>query len=247
MNADHSQPIILSFDGNIGSGKSSIIKYFQDNFKSFCDKIGENLKICFLEEPVATWETIIDQYDGKNIIQKYYENNERYSFAFQMMAYISRLSQFRKALKGNYDIIITERSMYTDRNVFAKMLHDSLKMSDIEFTIYNKWFNEFTDCTNNIKHIYVRTTPEICEQRILKRDRKGEKNIYPAYLANCHLYHDAWLNKKSNNILIVDGTININTCEQKNMVYDMLMEKVYNFMLNRHTQTIQPTENYLCY
>ena len=30
--AQTKQPIIISFDGNIGSGKSSIVKYFQKKF-----------------------------------------------------------------------------------------------------------------------------------------------------------------------------------------------------------------------
>ena len=49
-----------------------------------------------------------------------------------MMAYISRLKSLRVALKNDYDIIITERSVMTDRNVFAKMLFDSHKLSKIE-------------------------------------------------------------------------------------------------------------------
>ena len=38
-----------------------------------------------------------------------------------MMAYISRLSLFRKALEEDYDVIISERSIFTDKNVFAQM------------------------------------------------------------------------------------------------------------------------------
>ena len=66
--AQTKQPIIISFDGNIGSGKSSIVKYFQKNFEKFCNLKTHHYKICFLEEPVHIWESIIDSNDGKNVI-----------------------------------------------------------------------------------------------------------------------------------------------------------------------------------
>ena len=45
-----------------------------------------------------------------------------------MMAYISRLAQLKKIIKEHpWSIIITERSIFTDRNVFAKMLYDNKK------------------------------------------------------------------------------------------------------------------------
>ena len=31
------QPIIISFDGNIGSGKSSVMKYFEKHFEKYCN------------------------------------------------------------------------------------------------------------------------------------------------------------------------------------------------------------------
>ena len=31
-------PIVISFDGNIGSGKSSIVRYFEKNFEKFAIK-----------------------------------------------------------------------------------------------------------------------------------------------------------------------------------------------------------------
>ena len=226
--------IIISFDGNIGSGKSSIIRYFEKQFPKFCNLKTYHYNICFLQEPVNTWESFIDPITNKNIIEKFYENNERYSFAFQMMAYISRLSLLKKALNENYDIIFTERSIFTDKNVFAQMLYDSKKMDNIEHQIYTKWFNEFSDIIENIKTVYIRTTPEICEKRVLKRARTGE-NIPLEYLKDCHYYHDIWLNNPENiesgNVLIIDGNIETNTSLfVENKYYEELMEKVFKFM-----------------
>lgn len=228
-------PIIISFDGNIGSGKSSIVRYFEKNFAKFCNMKTYHYNICFLQEPVSIWESIKDE-NGKNAIEKFYENNERYSFAFQMMAYISRLSLFKEALTKNYDIIITERSMYTDKNVFAKMLYDNNKMDTIEYQIYLKWFDEFADSIKDIKTVYIRTIPEICDTRVKKRNRLGE--IIPLeYLKDCHHYHDCWLNNPDKiakkNILLINGNEETNTSQFiENNFYDEIMKKVFNFIRN---------------
>ena len=228
------KPIIISFDGNIGSGKSSAVQYFKQNFEKFCNLKTYHYKVCFLDEPVEQWEFIIDVQDGKNAIQKFYEDNEKYAFPFQMMAYISRLSLFKQALKEDYDIIFTERSMYTDKHVFAQMLYDNKKMNTIEYQIYLKWFDEFLETINNIKTVYIRTSPEICSKRVLKRARLGE-NIPLEYLKDCHHYHDRWLNDPSKiekgNVLIIDGNEETNTSVFiENKYYEELMDKVFKFM-----------------
>jgi len=228
------KPIIISFDGNIGSGKSSAVQYFKQNFEKFCNLKTYHYKVCFLDEPVEQWEFIIDIEDGKNAIQKFYEDNKKYAFPFQMMAYISRLSLFKEALKKDYDIIFTERSMFTDKNVFAQMLYDNKKMNTIEYQIYLKWFDEFLETINSIKTIYIRTSPEICEKRVLKRGRLGE-NIPLQYLKDCHHYHDKWLNEpckiEEGNVLVIDGNEETNTSLFiENKYYEELMEKVFKFM-----------------
>jgi len=229
-------PIIISFDGNIGSGKSSVIKYFQENFEKFCNLKTYHCKICFLEEPVSIWESIVDKNDGQNIIEKFYNNNEKYGFAFQMMAYISRLKLLKDALSKDYDIIITERSIFTDKNVFATMLYKDNKINEIEYQIYNKWFDEFSDCIQKMKIVYIRTTPHISEKRVLKRSRIGE-SIPLSYLQNCHYYHDIWLYSpdqiEKGIVLVIDGNEETNTSIFiNNKYYDCLMDKVFNFMTN---------------
>ena len=226
-------PIIISIDGNIGSGKSSVVRYFEKNFANYCASKDYTCKICFLQEPVSIWESICDE-SGKSIIQNFYEDNERYSFAFQMMAYISRLSLLKEALKGDYDIIITERSIYTDKYVFAKSLYDAKKMNPIEYQIYSKWFNEFSEIIKIIKMVYIRTMPEICAMRVKTRARLGE-TIPLEYLKDCHHYHEVWLNNplkmEKGLVLVINGNEETNTSQFiENTFYDEVMRKVYDFV-----------------
>jgi len=191
---------IISIEGNIGSGKSTILKYLKEYFKNT-----EN--IIFLQEPIDIWETIKDE-NGQTILSKFYENQEKYSFAFQMMAYISRLSILRNTIKENPTaIIITERCLNTDRYVFAKMLYDSKKIEEIEYQIYLKWFDEFLDTIQNSKMIYMKTNPEICYQRIAKRNRDGESNISLTYLEGCHKYHESMIQQLTYEILEINSNI----------------------------------------
>jgi len=226
-------PLIVSIDGNIGSGKSTIVTYFKAHFANYCGSKGNNCRLCFLQEPVSIWENICDEH-GKNIITHFYENNERYSFAFQMMAYISRLSLLKDALSKDYDVIITERSIYTDKNVFAKSLYDAKKLSHIEYQIYSKWFDEFSDILNKIKYVYIRTCPEICDLRVKRREREGE-TIPLEYLRDCHHYHDVWLNNptaiEQGKILVINGNIETNTSQFiDNSYYDDVTRKMYDFI-----------------
>ena len=205
-------PIILSVEGNIGSGKSTFLRELQIYLTTnnvISKSGGKPLKFCFLQEPVTIWQTIIDK-EGKNILENYYADQKKYAFSFQMMAYISRLSILRNALKEDYDVIITERSIFTDKNVFAKMLYDTDKIEEIEYNIYNMWFREFIDELPKIYFVYVKTQPEIADERVIVRARPGE-TIPLEYLKDCHKYHEDWLNSASENtsILFLDGNIDL--------------------------------------
>ena len=83
---------IVSIEGNIGSGKSTLLDNLRHYYK-------DNVRVIFLKEPVDEWEKIKDT-NGHTMLQKFYENQEKYSFSFQMMAYISRLKILRDTIKN---------------------------------------------------------------------------------------------------------------------------------------------------
>jgi len=202
--ANSTQPIIISIEGNIGSGKSTLVERLKTKYST-------DPTICFLEEPVGIWESIQDK-DGNSMIAKYYGNQKKYAFSFQMMAYISRLSLLKQALQKNYDIIITERSVYTDKEVFAKMLYNDEKIEDVEYAIYLRWFDEFLQELPPISLIYVKTDPQVAFDRVKMRSRKGEE-IPLEYLENCHAYHENWLNNEvvNQNKLVLNANHDIKT------------------------------------
>lgn len=237
---------IVSIEGNIGSGKSTLLANLKKHFK-------DNAHIIFLKEPVDEWSKIKDE-NGITILEKFYNNQEKYSFSFQMMAYISRLKLLKDTINKvkesqqrlikninqqmliNYDvqenhfelpkyIIITERSLFTDKMVFAKMLYDTEKIEYVNYQIYLNWFNTFADEFPVNKVIYVRAEPEICHQRIATRNRDGEDNIPIDYLKSCSYYHDNMLDKNLSecvckNQLILDGNNNI--YENQNILEDWI-------------------------
>ena len=186
---------IFSIEGNIGSGKSTLIELLKKS----------DLNYVFIPEPVGLWNEIKDT-DGTTILERYYQDPKGYAFSFQMMAYITRIQTIRQAIKNNPEnsVFITERSVYTDREVFAKMLYHSKKINFIEYSIYLKWFEQLND-TKLDGIIYVQTTPETCSSRIKQRSRQGENGIEPSYLENCEVYHDNWINNFKIDKLLIDG------------------------------------------
>jgi ribonuclease HI len=115
------------------------------------------------------------------------------------------------------------------------MLYDEDKIDTINYEIYNRWFNEFIGDIPDINYIYIRTTPEIAHQRVMKRGRVGE-NIPIEYLTKCHSYHEAWLRQdKSETTIVLDG------CgDNKNKDYnDILIETIENCI------NIETVDNYV--
>ena len=217
---------IVSIEGNIGSGKSTLLSNLRQYYEN-------NSNVVFLKEPVDEWEKIKDE-NGETILKKFYADQEKYSFPFQMMAYVSRIKVLRDTLKtiktdteDKNIIIITERSLYTDKMVFAKMLYDTKKIEHVNYQIYLNWFDTFSDEFPVNKVVYVQTSPDKCYQRIVKRSRTGEENIPLEYLTSCSIYHDNMLDKENQECVCLDQLIldgNVDIYENENQVNEWINE-----------------------
>lgn len=185
----YTKPLIVSIEGNIGTGKSTILYHLEQYYKQINDK-----SVIFVKEPVDEWETIKDA-EGETILAKFYKDPHKYAFAFQIMAYATRLSILRKAIRENPEckVLVCERSLEADKYIFANMLHDDGQIDDVCYQIYTKNFGEYSQDFGVDRVVYIDSEPEVCYQRIAKRSRTGEGGIALGYLEKCKRYHDAWL------------------------------------------------------
>ena len=87
--------MLFSIEGNIGAGKSTIIQHLKDHMQTVDGK-----DVVFIPEPVSEWETVVD-ITGQSMIELFYKDPSKHSFAFQMMAYISRLAIIQSTMEKN--------------------------------------------------------------------------------------------------------------------------------------------------
>ena len=179
------KPRIITVEGNIGAGKSTLVENMRKRYADRPD-------VLFLQEPVDIWTSTTQ--NGKSILELFYENQEKYSFAFQVLAYTSRMQLIEKAVETKkYSVIVMERSLEADRYIFAKMLYDEGLIEEIMYKVYLKMsdygMNKFT--ADGI--LWVHTPPDTCFSRISERGRKGEDSIPLDYLNKCDVYHKEWL------------------------------------------------------
>jgi len=194
-------PFIVSLEGNIGAGKSTLVERMRQKYegdhelaKKYFGKLVD-AKIVFMQEPVDVWTSVCDTETGESILEKFYKDPKKYSFAFQVMVYNTHLEAFRKVVRENPDcvLLICERSIDAGRHIFAEMLRDDGMIDNVSFQVYKNLFDSTAGEFPLDAVLYLDVTPEICLERVGKRAREGESSISLDYLAKCDEYYKKWL------------------------------------------------------
>ena len=224
--------MLIYIEGNIGTGKTTFINLLTSYLSRF-HEINRNAKVTL--EPVDEWMKTEDS-DGQNILQKFYGDQEKWSFAFQMNSFISRVKKvqddyFTPSKDNMEKMLFVERSIYTDRHCFAKLCYKNGKMTKLEYDIYCKWNDWLSQQFNVIPdlYIYLRCQPSINDTRVKVRARSSEENIPLEYLEALHQKHDEWLDSEKENgvpVYVIDATQNF----KEPAVMNKIFEELYDFL-----------------
>lgn len=168
--------MLISIEGNIGSGKTTLFNILE---KKLLLNDYNNKK--FMKEPIDNWLNLKDN-SNTNILELFYRDKSKWSFSFQICAFISKIKELEKYLIDS-DIIITERTVQTDRECFAKELYKDQSINEIDWELYNDLYNIMVKpayIPNGI--VYLECNPTTCLDRINKRNRVEEIGIPHDYL-----------------------------------------------------------------
>jgi len=180
---------IFTVEGNIGAGKTTFL---------------ERLRVVWPEaiivlEPVGTWMSIKES-DGSSLLDHFYADKKRWSYTFQTAAFLTRIMDTERILQclpdtERHRIILTERSVLTDRHVFAAMLHKSGDMTDMEHDLYLRWYDRYASKIPIRGILYLATNPTTSLERIALRGREAEREIPKDYLEALDSQHRLWLSE----------------------------------------------------
>jgi deoxyadenosine/deoxycytidine kinase len=73
-------------------------------------------------------------------------------------------------------IRVSERSLLSDRYIFASIMRDMNILDEAEHSIYLQFYDHLVGINQIVDLfgvIYIRCAPEICDKRIKKRSREG--------------------------------------------------------------------------
>jgi deoxyadenosine/deoxycytidine kinase len=171
----------ILLEGNIGAGKSTV---------------GATLKASglfdFVEEPVKEWKTGF----ASDMLDLFYHDMSRWAFTFQLVTMLTRKKTWEEILPlTDHSRVVLERSIFTDRYVFAPNLHRLGVINDDEWQVYCRLWNFVAD-SNDVEPdciLYLRTPADVCLERIRKRGRSEESGITLEYLCQLEILHDEWL------------------------------------------------------
>ena len=187
---------IYSIEGNIGAGKTTILKIIGKNFDD----------VTFVEEPVSQWQNL----GGDNLLEKFYKDPERWGFSFEFYSMLSKIKCLLKASESEKNIVIIERSLLSNK-IFFDISKDMNKLNDLE---YGMLINTYNFCMQNIYPmlngiIYLNTPVDLCVQRIIQRNRGEEVNVDKNYLLMLKDKFDELSNYSTIPTLVIDGNFDL--------------------------------------
>ncbi|XP_075882080.1 deoxycytidine kinase 2-like isoform X2 [Nelusetta ayraudi] len=197
----------VSIEGNIAVGKSTLARILQ----SACPDWE------VVAEPLSKWQNI-ETTSSKgsdsqpaatisNLLQMMYQDPQRWSYTFQTYSCMSRLrTQLLPPPDHLLDsdgtpVQVYERSVYSDRYVFALNLFELDSINSTEWAIYQDWHSLLVEHFGRLVElegiVYLRAPPELCMQRLQHRGRSEELGVELDYLDKLHNQHEKWLVERS--------------------------------------------------
>ena len=198
----------IAIAGNIGAGKTTLTQ-----------KLSKDLNI----------KPIFESVDDNPYLELFYSDMSRWSFNLQIFFLHKRFSN-QLDLINSKQSFVQDRSIYEDKEIFAKNLNDMKLMSDIDWDTYCNLFNDmiqFIDRPDLI--IYLKASTNTLISRIKNRKRDFENDISPEYIHSLNIYYDKWISKiKDEKVLIVDSdNFNIFKDHEKyNNIKKLVLSKV---------------------
>jgi deoxyadenosine/deoxycytidine kinase len=206
-------------EGNIGVGKSTFLKLLHMHCTD----------ITVIQEPLSNWAS---QSYGQSLLEDFYKDPKRWAYTIETLAMITRVKDHLAIQARNIQSCIMERSVYSGHYCFAQNDYSNGFLTPLEWEVYSRWvdFLVHKNCKAPQGFVYLRACPEICFERIKRRNRKGEEAMTLEYVAQIGKWHEKFLIDKEGlathlkkiPVLVIDANYDLLT--NKELLFDCIAQ-----------------------
>ena len=149
----------LAIEGNIGAGKSTLVKMIAKDFNA---------------------KMILERFADNPFLPKFYEDQGRYAFPLEMSFLADRYQQFTDDT-SQFDLF--KNFMISDYDIYKSLIFAKITLQKEEFALYKKVFNfMYKEVKKPDIYLYLYQNTDRLLANIKKRGREFEQNISADYL-----------------------------------------------------------------
>ena len=206
---------IIAVEGTIGAGKTTFLKNLSNELKN------SGIKHGLLCEPVSEWRSFGPSQ--QNLLREMYHDPKAYSFDFQLVALLTKCEQ---VANQSEKILLIERTIGSQLNVFLPILKENNSITNLEFEICSRFMVYLSSLETHSTSftVYIRVSPVLAKERIIQRGRIEEKEISAEYLQKIHQKYEDWLSH-AENVLVLDSE----SAEQESKCLKEILLKIKNW------------------
>jgi deoxyadenosine/deoxycytidine kinase len=172
-----SRPRYLAVAGNIGAGKSSLVKWLHHTFKLL---------------------PFYEPQDDNPYLSDFYNDMKRWAYSSQLFFLTQRFRHHREMertflRRDDARGVVQDRTIYEDAEVFAAHHHQSGNIDDRDWRTYSDLYRTLrAELAPPDLMIYLRCPLPALKKRIRQRGRSYEAAIPTAYLRGLHDLYERW-------------------------------------------------------
>ncbi len=178
----------IAIAGNIGVGKSTLVEFLSRTYG-----------ISPYYEPS----------EDNPYLPDFYHDMQRWSFHSQLY-FLSNKFRIHQELDRMPGLVVLDRTIFEDAEIFATALHDMKHMDDRDWETYTNFYRSILDAIRPPDlMIYLRCSMRTLRKRIKLRGREMEKDVPLAYLKRLERLYEAWIESYDLSEVLVLETDNL--------------------------------------
>ena len=162
----------IAVAGNMGVGKTTLVEYLTERFG---------------------FTPVYEPFADNPYLDEFYKDMRAWAFHSQSW-FLSHKFRLHQELQSTPGILVQDRTIYEDAEIFATMLYRGRKMTKRDYETYLELYHAMKKSLRPPDLlIYLRCSVRTIRKRIKQRGRPSELDLPTAYLSRLNKRYEEWI------------------------------------------------------